>query len=253
MTWIDKLPDYRALDVERAIATLQASALLAVAQALGLSQQPSPSLAFLFERRTAENGPGAQAARRFTDAFLFAETPNWTELGRSLAAAAAPPERRRQRTRAELVDLSGTAPPGGDAFAEALIRQAFVAPQLQRNIARIIREDLAQRVVFWPEPEPVAVLSPIGLLATVAGFAERSGTGLRLCDLASEVAQRPGWAGFWDLWLLARAQEVEGFQPVPGASSLPSALAPAPDDARLCNAENLMVPVYCQALDKGLV
>lgn len=146
-----------------------------------------------------------------------------TRLGEFLLAQAAAPRRidlavdqiraiwrlrvLRQRAR--------TAPPGSDAFGAALVRTAFGDTGFQRDILRLMHRHLKARVFLHPDGVPTSVLSPTTVfsLALAKGLPEGLPPKVResLRDIAQHMASEPGWAGFWDMWLLRLAGDHPDF------------------------------------------
>lgn len=111
------------------------------------------------------------------------------------------------------------------------------------STSRLIRQTLAQRVIFFPGPPPVPALAAPTCWALIA-LAEvgqpapwpplprrrliRAGL-QRLQALGARIALAPGWAGCWDQWVLAEALRLwPSAQQGAASAPLRSALATLP-------------------------
>lgn len=110
---------------------------------------------------------------------------------------------------------------GADRLARALGQTAWTDPGFAFDIAIIGRNALIDHVIFSPQPDYPVSLSVEGLWVLIAFAAERSSSlpddlTSRLVELGNEHAQTPGWAGFWDQFLIrliSDGHRLEQFDP----------------------------------------
>lgn len=123
-------------------------------------------------------------------------------IGASMAAAPWP-ARQAQRFRRPAVYV----PP---ALWELLGEAAWSAPLWCRDIAARVRDHLGERLLFRAGELPVARPEArfYWALLAVALDGEAEGDGAALRRIAARLAIAPGWAGFWDQWLLLHLHSV---------------------------------------------
>ncbi len=179
------------------------------------------------------------------DGFPFNALEAKSLLGQLLIAQAAAPRRidlavdqirtiwrlrvLRQRER--------TAPPSAESFGVALVRTAFADAKFQRDALRLMHGHLKTRVFMHPDGPPTTALSPVSVFSLVLarGLPEilpPQVAGI-LGDIALRMATEPGWAGFWDMWLL----RVAGDHPSFTLSTELRSLADLSDEKPLLDAE----------------
>ena len=117
-------------------------------------------------------------------------------IGDSMAAAPWLVRQRRRLRRAAVY-----VPP---ALWELLGEAAWSGPLWCRDIAARIRDHLGERLLFRAGELPVARPEArfYWALLAVALDGEADGDGAALRRIAARLAMAPGWAGFWDQWLL---------------------------------------------------
>lgn len=128
---------------------------------------------------------------------------------------------RLVRFRRRLLDLGAgsggltEAVPDAGVFFEEVAATAFSTPQFRRSLLRIARNVLRGRVLFGlegPPVEPPAVQTCLALVAAVGrppGLNPAAWERFRFG--ASGMVEKPGWARFWDLWILDSARRRDGF------------------------------------------
>lgn len=137
---------------------------------------------------------------------------------------------------ADSFELAETVPDAG-LFFDEVAATAFSAPQFRRSLLRHVRSALRGRVLFGiegPPEEPPAVQTCLALV-TAAGRPPdlEPAAWERFRFGAVGMIERPGWARFWDLWLLDSARRRGGFVLTRVCAELAASLEAAdanPDD-----------------------
>lgn len=182
-----------------------------------------PGLCDWFWTDTRPSAVRSAGVKTVLKGFPFDTLEPKTHLGELLLAQAAAPRRIdlaidqiRAIWRFRVLRLRArTAPPGSDAFGAALVRTAFGDTGFQRDVLRLMHRHLKARVFLHPDGAPTSVLSPVTVfsLALAKGLPEGLPSQVRgsLRDIAQHLAAEPGWAGFWDMWLLRLAGDHPDF------------------------------------------
>ena len=262
---------FEARDPAPAAAVLRQMALAAVADALGATPKaaalPPAPLADWFGEMAVQGVAVRRSLHLLQAAFLFGQIRDAPPVSRAIVAGAVPPGRIAQlrdglaRCRAGRRDA--VAPPGVDAFGPALAALAFSDPAFRRSVVAMVRDHLGARVLFHPDTAPLPVLSPaccMVLIGARTGTADQTPVTLGLRRLAEALGAAPGWAAFWDQWVLQEAAAHPGFLLPRVIVSLPllarghAAIAqPAEEiDVRVDPAWRNGLPGYCQQLFLGL-
>ena len=227
---VDPLPGTQSF--EKAVAVLRALTRASILSAFDLGRPP------ILRRRDAvallpwiadasrHSAAHARAVRKIDQVHLVTE-PGPISASAAHAITAARPERLTPRhilaaMRARLrLDRRGLARP--DARRMHLLATAALAdPALQLWLAQTVRGFLLDKVVFHPAPAPAplarlnaAAIWPIVALASDDG---RSVSARRLRVLLRRHVQRqfaaPGWAGFWDMFVLLHLIGEDGQDPM---------------------------------------
>ena len=266
-----------------AVAALQDAAFRALQAVLGgtaLPMLPSDGsaalLPWLVEAPVA--GPLVRiAGERLTGASVFGLPGAASPLRRALVARALAPRLRAARWRQRLRGLGRAlwsrlrriqpqispplAPAGTQAFGPALVAMAFGDVSLRNRIALELRAALSRRVLFHPGGLPLIHLADQTLLAlTLAGTPSHSGPVANAAwQILAVLSSRPGWAGFWDQWVLVELARTTPAALPPGIARLPllrdrgTLRAEAPEDPPEVQANWRSATLgYCHALLDGL-
>jgi len=153
------------------------------------------------------------------------------------------------------------APPGLTAAGPALVATAFRDAVFRAETARVLHRALARRVLFHPGgPPEVRLADPTLLALALAGLPGDSGAAQASADLLTELAGQPGWAGFWDQWILGELARLDD-HPLPSPiADLPvvrlRALAlqgdPAADPPSVAKEWRNAIHGYCLSLLNGV-
>lgn len=154
--------------------------------------------------------PRAAVMRQLAAIFRYGGVPadlSPLQQGTLEAALSGPDAADQQRLGA----CPGPPQPVADLVLDALGSAAWYDPDLRLHAASRVRSHLRSRIVFAPAALPVAESSHRffwSLLACAPARpwqrVRRSSPACRLKSAASRLALRPGWAGLWEQWLLAR-------------------------------------------------
>jgi hypothetical protein len=208
-------PDYRHLAPEPAAQILRVLALRALHDLLEMPSGPAlPSVAPLDDwfGELATGGPlPEQAIRQLSKRFIFGSAELDGQLHRAIVGASIRPDQRlfwarqmiwRFRNRHK----TNRAVPGVSQLIAPLIQHAFGDVQFRQNVASLVLRYLASRVLFHPDPPPVAHLAPQTILMLILArpvLANPAVTGA-LATHCHEIEVTRGWAGFWDQWCLGQ-------------------------------------------------
>ena len=181
-----------------------------------------------------ERGEAAamRAAARLGARYLVTDPLDWGPIQAAIVAEALPegPGRRllRHLHRALAGESTGL-PAESTAVAGALARSAWSEPSFRGDVARAIRTQLRSEVVLFPDNGALPWISvPCWwhLIAAVwPSFAyrrlsRRAALGRMIRARVRHTGSIVGWAGFWEQYLLWRAQEAR-FEVGAAAQGLP--------------------------------
>lgn len=118
---------------------------------------------------------------------------------------------------------AGGGQPGLDQLAPAIVALAFTEAHFRGEIAGLLVQVLSQRVMFHRDPAPVVRLHPATVTCLARLWAEkaRPDLGAGLDRLADRMIAQPGWAGFWDQWILSEAVRLWDVTPPSRVATLP--------------------------------
>lgn len=106
-------------------------------------------------------------------------------------------------------DKAHCAPDFAPYFLPALVDMALADGAFQLDVQKLVKRHLETRVILFPEGDAkvtVSTVSLVLLLAAQLNSQQRSDQLLeRISSFANLEAKQPGWAGFWDVWLLSQA------------------------------------------------
>ena len=225
---LDALPDLTGLAPGSAVAELRDLGVAGVRRALGMTlERPAsaPHLGFWLDHQTASGFAARSSLRRLKQAMIFDDPTELPPLLSGLVSAELVPfwpmramDWLGRKTQGRLVTRPRPASIGQENFAEALAAQAFLSGDYRAELARVVHRHLSNKVIFYPDPDPIPILSTATLCHLVTGFAEfptwSAAARESLKSLAIGLDTQPQWAGFWDMWLLEQASQQRGFNPV---------------------------------------
>jgi len=213
-------------NAENAISELQLVASAAVGALLGGEQAreggPWPGLCACLWVDRRPSAVRSSGERDVVGGFPYASLKPQSYLGAALLAQAATPRRVdlaidllraiwRVRVRRQ---KAGAAPPGADAQAEAVIISAYSDMWFRSETAIRVYRYLKSRVLLYPDgaPTPMLAAASIHALVLARGLPESLPLQVKQClhAVGREMAEAPGWAGFWDLWFLRSVRERPG-------------------------------------------
>lgn len=221
-------------------AALADAALSALDRALG---SPGPSVApksleRLFPIPSASARRGRRRAERAASRLAPKDTGGLSRFqARILSDALAPGEwgERWRRLFDRMLRRRPEPPAILDPARRALAASVWSAPPFRRAVSLRLYRSLRHEVLMTPEPFEFPGLSSDFWWVLIAAFSDSTPLGKALKAAGSESGAAKGWAGFWEQYLLLRAQRAGGNLPG-GMDQLPlvgrevRALHPASDD-----------------------
>lgn len=224
----DALPDLTGLAPGPAVAELRDLGVTGVRRALGMTlEQPAsaPHLGFWLDHQTASGFAARSSLRRLKQAMIFDDPTELPPLLSGIVSAELAPfwptralDWLGRKTQGRLFTRPKPASLGQENFADALAAQAFLSGDYRAELARAVHLHLSNKVIFFPDPDPIPMFSTATLCHLVTGFAEfptwSAAARESLTKLAIGLDTQQQWAGFWDMWLLEQASQQRGFNPV---------------------------------------
>lgn len=214
--------DFRSGQVFDAIAAAQSLGRQALFGALGLTN-PNPfdaaALCFFLRYEDRTGYVLRHGERVMNTVFIFDGYESQYFLGRTLMSSAVD-TRRIDAARDRLVafwrrhvrrEPVRHAFHGFQDMLQSLLSMAYSEPTFQAKAQRLVFDVLRDRVLLRPDGlirTPLA-LQTIAALVIAAGRPASFDTLAweRLQTVVLDAAAKPGWAGFWDIWLLHHAAQ----------------------------------------------
>lgn len=222
------LPDLTGLAPGPVVVELRDLGVAWVRRALGMAlEQPvsAPHLGSWLDHQTASGFAARSSLHRLKQAMIFDDPKELPPLLSGIVSAELAPfwpthalDWLGRKTEGRLFTRPKPASLGQENFADALAAQAFLSGDYRAELARAVHLHLSNKVIFYPDPDPIPMFSTATLCHLVTGFAEfptwSAAARESLTKLANGLDTQPQWAGFWDMWLLEQASQQRGFNPV---------------------------------------
>ncbi len=222
------LPDLTGLAPGPAVAELRDLGVAGVRRALGMAlERPvsAPHFGSWLDHQTASGFAARSSLRRLKQAMIFDDPTELPPLPSGIVSAELVPfwpmralDWLGRKTQGRLGTRPRPASLGQENFADALAAQAFLSGDYRAELARAVHLYLSNKVIFYPDPDPIPMFSTATLCHLVTGFAEfptwSAAARESLTKLAVGLDTQPQWASFWDMWLLEQASQQRGFNPV---------------------------------------
>jgi hypothetical protein len=224
---------------EREVIALQSLVLIGLGRCLEIDQDGAalPDLdglagvAALLVEAADQTPLRKKAVARWSGRFHVTEPPTWTVTQAEwIAVDTLVPWWRRLHASlvARMARLLGRSPPDFRAVAPCLldpvVRQAWGCPVFRRAVARMIHAYVRARVIMWPGGGGVPELAMPTLWAVTAFALEtvsdvndhkKAVLRARLRRTATSALETEQWAGFWDVYVLARVRALWADAPGP--------------------------------------
>jgi hypothetical protein len=267
------MTDLAEIDIARTQQTLRAGTLATIDRVLGSAAPAVPAThlnAWLVDE--IDRSPLAERAQRRAERiFIFADPPDdqalWSRLARRVPARGL--DQLAEAARALWTRRSeAPAPTGAGALFVPLAYMLAADVTLHHAIALRLKRAMEARVLFFPDLPPHPVIAPQTALLLLAGgdlLAKLTGPARdSLRRIAVQEAAQPGWADFWDLWILDESVRTsvvtlpEGMAPMPAWTSEVAAATPGlakksgNEDTRLAAGWTERRPSYCMLYRNGL-
>lgn len=105
------------------------------------------------------------------------------------------------------------APDFAPCFLPALVAMALADGAFQLDVQKLVKRHLETRVILFPEGDAKVTVSTVSLVLLLAAHLKAQQRSDHLVESISSFAKleakQPGWAGFWDVWLLSQATRAE--------------------------------------------